>query len=148
MKQALSGCPAYFLGFQTDAELAPLYASSDIFAFPSRTDTLGQVVMEAQASGLPVLVSDEGGPKETIDDELTGLVIPARDAKRWYLAMDELLSDEPRRLRMARTAPQRMSRSSLANTFESFWADHVAVVEPPPQDELDVNRTPWSPVQV
>ena len=91
MKAALKDCPAYFLGFQSDAELGPLYASSDLFVFPSRTDTLGQVVMEAQASGLPVLVSDEGGPKETIDDGLTGLIVPGRDARRWCAAMEELL---------------------------------------------------------
>ncbi|MGB7158385.1 MAG: glycosyltransferase [Tepidisphaeraceae bacterium] len=148
MKSALADCPAHFLGFQSDEQLGPLYASSDLFVFPSRTDTLGQVVMEAQASGLPVLVSDEGGPKETMDDGLTGLIVPGRDASRWCSAMDELLGDEPRRLRMARTAPQRVSRFSLEKTFESFWAEHVKVVEPPPQDEADVSRTPWSPVQV
>ena len=55
--------------------LRNLYASSDLFVFPSRTDTLGQVVMEAQASGLPAIVSNEGGPKETVVDEITGRVI-------------------------------------------------------------------------
>ncbi len=149
MKAALRGFPAYFLGFQNDAELGPLYATSDLFVFPSRTDTLGQVVMEAQASGLPVLVSDEGGPKETMDDGLTGLIVPGRDAQRWCIAMNELLNDEPRRLRMARTSPQRVSRFSLEKTFESFWAEHVTIVEPPPpQGEVDVSRTPWSPVKV
>jgi glycosyltransferase involved in cell wall biosynthesis len=148
MKAALKGCPAHFLGFQSDEQLAPLYASADLFVFPSRTDTLGQVVMEAQASGLPVLVSDEGGPKEMIHDGVTGLVVPGRDAQRWCNAMDTLLSDDDLRQRMSRTAPQRMGRFSLEKTFESFWAEHVTVVEPPPQDEADVSHTPWSPVKV
>jgi hypothetical protein len=41
-----------------------------------------------------------------------------------------------------------VSRFSLEKTFEGFWAEHVTVVEPPPQDEADVSRTPWSPVKV
>ncbi len=117
MKQDLAGHPVYFLGVQGDESLGRLYASSDVFVFPSRTDTLGQVVMEAQASGLPVLVSNEGGPKEMTDDGLTGLVLPAVDPWVWCRAIDDLLADEPRRHRMARTAPQRVRRFSLEKTF-------------------------------
>ena len=83
MRKVLAGLPAYFLGQQDDASLRTLYASSDLFAFPSRTDTMGQSVMEAQASGLPVLVSDEGGPREMMDEGLTGLVLSGKDAKAW-----------------------------------------------------------------
>jgi glycosyltransferase involved in cell wall biosynthesis len=54
-------------------------ASSDVFAFPSRTDTAGNVVLEAQASGLPVLVSDAGGPRENIRAGETGFVCRAFD---------------------------------------------------------------------
>jgi len=125
MKAELRGLPAYFLGFQNDQQLAPLYAGSDLFVFPSRTDTLGQVVIEAQASGLPVLVSDTGGPKEVMGDGITGMVLPAVDPAVWALAIDDLLNDEPRRQRMARTAPGRMVRYSLEVTFEAFWADHL-----------------------
>ena len=87
MKQAVAGLPAYFLGFQNDAGLQRLFASSDLLAFPSRTDTLGQVVMEAQASGLPVLVSDEGGPREVMDDGLTGQVLLGSDSAAWAHAI-------------------------------------------------------------
>ena len=80
MKAALAGLPAYFLGYRNDGQLAPLYAGSDLFVFPSRTDTLGQVVMEAQACGLPAIVSNEGGPKEIVADGVTGLVLPGNDA--------------------------------------------------------------------
>jgi len=128
MKQELAGLSAYFLGVQGDTALGRLYASSDLFAFPSRTDTLGQVVMEALASGLPVVVSNEGGPKEMTDDGLTGIVLPGQDPSLWTRAIDDLLADEPRRRRMARTAPQRIRRFSLEKTFESFWSEHLATV--------------------
>jgi glycosyltransferase involved in cell wall biosynthesis len=125
MKKAAAGLPVHFLGYQNDRQLAALYASSDLFVFPSKTDTLGQVVIEAQAAGLPVLVSNLGGPKEVMDDQITGLVLNGDDAAAWQCAIHSLLDDVPRRMRMSRTAPQRMTRFSLLNVFESFWEEHV-----------------------
>ena len=54
---------AIFTGYLKGKELAKAYASADIFVFPSTTDTFGNVIIEAQASGVPVIVSDSGGPK-------------------------------------------------------------------------------------
>ena len=130
MKQALAGLPVYFLGQQEGTNLSALYASADLFIFPSRTDTLGQAVMEAQASGLPAIVTNEGGPKETVDDGFSGLVIAAQDPGAWCSAIDALLEDEPRRRRMSAAAVQRMSRYSLDKTFGAFWQDHAQAAEP------------------
>jgi glycosyltransferase involved in cell wall biosynthesis len=69
---------ATFLGWLADEELARAYASADVFLFASRTDTFGQVILEAQASGLPVLAVAEGGPKSLIEHGETGLLAPAR----------------------------------------------------------------------
>ncbi len=135
LKEMLSGLPHYFLGKLNDAQLGPVYASSDVFVFPSRTDTLGQVVMEAQSCGLPALVGNEGGPRELVDDEVTGLVLPATSTDRWTAGMLELLTDEPKRMRMARTAAQRASRFAIAKSFETFWGAHAAAAEGPISDE-------------
>jgi glycosyltransferase involved in cell wall biosynthesis len=71
-------CPdAEFLGQVPHADVATAMASADIFLFPSATDTLGNVVLEAQASGLPVVVSDEGGPRETMVSGQTGFIAHA-----------------------------------------------------------------------
>jgi glycosyltransferase involved in cell wall biosynthesis len=143
MRRALAGLPAYFLGYQDDRQLPSLYASADLLAFPSRTDTLGQVVMEAQACGLPALVAQEGGPKETVADGSTGLVLPGGDARRWADVMNELLDDAPRRQRMGRAAAARAERFSLARTFDAFWAAHVsAVAGPDVGDEEPIPATP------
>jgi glycosyltransferase involved in cell wall biosynthesis len=125
MKKTLAGLPVYFLGIQDDQSLPGLYASSDLFVFPSETDTLGQVVIESQAAGLPVLVSNKGGPKEVMDDGITGLVLPGDNVDRWVEAICGLLNDDAKRQRMSRTASQRMTRFSLAKTFEAFWEEHV-----------------------
>ena len=130
MAGELTGLPVHFLGWQTEGQLAELYASADLFVFPSTTDTLGQVVLEAQASGLPVVVSDQGGPQDVTADGITGLVLPADDPAVWAAAIDGLLTDTPRRMRMARTAPTRMARYGLGHTFAAFWDAHVAAAAP------------------
>jgi glycosyltransferase involved in cell wall biosynthesis/predicted metal-dependent phosphoesterase TrpH len=71
------GAAARFLGWLEGAELATAYADADIFAFPSATDTFGQVIIEAQASGLPVVAVAEGGPASLIEDRVTGLLCAA-----------------------------------------------------------------------
>jgi glycosyltransferase involved in cell wall biosynthesis len=74
MRSELEGvCPgAVFTGTLPPDEVAVAMASADIFVFPSRTDTAGNVVLEAQASGLPVLVSRTGGPRENLRPGETG----------------------------------------------------------------------------
>ena len=71
------GDHATFLGWLGGQDLARAYASADLFMFASRTDTFGQVILEAQASGLPVLAVDEGGPASLITTGETGLLAPA-----------------------------------------------------------------------
>ena len=68
------GDTATFLGWLEGVELARAYASADIFLFPSRTDTFGQVILEAQASGLPVVAVAEGGPRYLIENRISGLL--------------------------------------------------------------------------
>ncbi len=72
---------ATFLGWLAGTDLARAYAAADIFLFPSATDTFGQVVLEAQASGLPVVAVAAGGPLSLIEDRVSGLLGPPdRDA--------------------------------------------------------------------
>jgi glycosyltransferase involved in cell wall biosynthesis/predicted metal-dependent phosphoesterase TrpH len=71
------GARATFLGWLDSEQLAPVYASADMFLFASRTDTFGQVILEAQASGLPVVAAAEGGPLSLVEDGRTGLLRPA-----------------------------------------------------------------------
>jgi glycosyltransferase involved in cell wall biosynthesis len=129
MRKELAHLPVYFPGYQDDAQLPALYASADLFVFPSRTDTLGQVVMEAQSSGLPALVTPDGGPKESIDDGRSGVVVPETSAARWAAAINELLDDDARRHRMSHAAAQRASRYSLTRTFDQFWDEHLHACE-------------------
>ena len=70
--RARLGDAADFLGWLEGDDLARAYADADVFLFASRTDTFGQVILEAQASGLAVVAVDEGGPRALIDDGVSG----------------------------------------------------------------------------
>ncbi len=74
LEHAFSGLPVHFAGFLRGDELAAAYASADIFVMPSRTETLGLVVLEAMASGLPVVGARAGGIPEMIDHAKTGFL--------------------------------------------------------------------------
>lgn len=129
MQASLAGTRTRFLGFRYGGELSALYASCDAFVFPSTTDTLGQVVMESQASGLPVLVSDQGGPKEVVRDGETGFVLSAHDASAWTRAIVGLASDPVMRGRMGRAAHEFLQGFSMRRSFEHYWSVHEEVAE-------------------
>jgi len=112
---------AVFLGYLTGEALAQAYASADIFVFPSTTDTFGNVVIEAQASGLPVIVSDLGGPKELVEDGVNGLVTKAHDVQDVARAIVRLAGDRDMRMRMGKEARQSVVDRSWPGAFLKFW---------------------------
>ena len=91
LEQLLDGLPVTFTGFLDGDELPRAIASADVKLFPSTTDTWGNAPLEAQACGLPVIVSDVGGPAELMLDGVTGYCIPGHDADALYTAMVRLL---------------------------------------------------------
>ena len=79
--RARLGAAATFLGWLEGDALARAYADADLFLFCSQTDTFGQVVLEAQASGLPVVAVDAGGPSELIACGPPGILCPPGRAR-------------------------------------------------------------------
>lgn len=103
LEKLLTGLPATFTGFLSGDDLARAHASVDVKLFPSTTDTWGNAPLEAQASGVPVIVSDIGGPAELMRDGLTGLKVAGRDVHALHAAMTALMDPELR-ARMGRNA--------------------------------------------
>jgi len=85
---------AHFPGYLSGKELSSVYASSDLFLFPSTTETFGNVVLEALSSGLPAVVSDMGGCKEIIGKSGAGLVARSDDTNNFYQNCLRILNDE------------------------------------------------------
>ncbi len=101
-----------FLGWLEGEALARAYADADIFLFPSATDTFGQVVLEAQASGLPVVAVAEGGPLSLIEDRVSGLLCPAEPDALAGAVLE--LADQP-------LLRRRLARAGLAAVGERTW---------------------------
>jgi glycosyltransferase involved in cell wall biosynthesis len=114
---------ATFLGWLEGDELARAYASADIFLFASRTDTFGQVLLEAQASGTVVVAVGEGGPTSIVTDGATGRLCPA-DAGDLAGVVCELAAQPLQRERLARTAleavRERTWERSLARLADGY----------------------------
>jgi glycosyltransferase involved in cell wall biosynthesis len=72
--------------------------------FPSRTETCGLVVLEAMASGLPVIAANEGGVTENLRNGINGLALPAGDAAAFAAAVEELMTDGQQRHAMGQAA--------------------------------------------
>ena len=109
---------AVFAGTLGRGDVARWMASADVFVFPSCTDTAGNVVLEAQACGLPVVVSDQGGPRENMLPGVTGRVCRGGDAAAFAAAVGELASRPARRRAMAAAA----RRYALSRGWERAFA--------------------------
>lgn len=119
-------CPnAVFTGTLPPDAVAVAMASSDLFVFPSRTDTAGNVVLEAQASGLPVLVSDEGGPRENMHPGQTGEV--CTQTAEFCTRLVDLLTDPRRRAKYARAARAYAVRRSWDSALEPLFGAYRRV---------------------
>jgi len=117
---------AIFTGYLRGEDLAVGYASADFFAFPSTTDTFGNVILEAQACGLPSIVSDVGGPRDLVRDGVDGFVTHALDAKELAARAAELARGPELRARMGAAASARVQSRDWSSAFESFWGGSPA----------------------
>ncbi len=110
LKKRFKGTNTVFTGYMGGTELASAYASSDVFAFPSDTETLGFVAMEAMASGTPTVGARAGGIPDVIDEGVNGLMFTPGDLGDLTAKLKRLLFDEAERTRLATAARAEMER--------------------------------------
>jgi glycosyltransferase involved in cell wall biosynthesis len=99
---------AHFTGFVNGEELARAYASSDVFLFPSHTETFGNVTLEAMASGLPCLVADAIGSKSLVDDGVNGRWAKKQSIRDFTDKLEWIIADKDRMKELGE-ASRRMS---------------------------------------
>jgi glycosyltransferase involved in cell wall biosynthesis len=123
-----------FVGVQRGAELAAHYASSDVFLFPSLSDTFGNVVMEALASALPVVSFAVAAAAEHVDDGVSGRLVAAGDEAA-YLAAVQAITDPSLALAPMRAAAlaaaQRATWPEVLARFEARLEDTAHALEAP-----------------
>ncbi len=96
-----------FVGYTRGAELARAYSSSDVFLFPSETETFGNVTLEAMASGLPTVCADAPGSNALVSHGKTGYLASPRDSRAFYDRVRALVLDETLRGKLGINASRR-----------------------------------------
>jgi len=116
-----------FTGVLRGAALARAYANMDVLVFPSHTDTFGNVVLEALSSGVPAVVTPDGGPKYIVRDRVTGFV--AAD-EGFATAIGSLVRDRARLDRMRKSAREYALGCSWDAVFERVYAGYLTALPP------------------
>ena len=116
---------AEFAGVLRGEELSTAYANMDLLVFPSHTDTFGNVVLEALASGVPAIVTPDGGPKTIVRDGVTGRI--AEDAD-FATAVSSVLCDPVKHAAMRLAARAHALTMSWDSVFEGVYAGYEAVL--------------------
>ena len=119
----------HFVGYLGGQELAAAFASADAFVFPSRTETLGLVLLEAMAAGCPVVAARSGGIPDIVEDGVNGYLFDPNDEQGAIVATQHLLSNQEERETLRRNARQeaeRWSWSSATRQLQSYYRRVIA----------------------
>jgi glycosyltransferase involved in cell wall biosynthesis len=119
---------AIFLGNQSGEELSTTYASSDIFVFPSTTETFGNVTLEAMASGLPPICANKGGASGFIRDGITGILARPRDPDDMAMKIEYLLDHPERRESIANEAFLYGHKQTWESSFDKILHSYAEMI--------------------
>lgn len=126
LERLFAGSPCVFTGYLRGSDLAAAYASADVFAFAAANETFGNVVLEAMASGLPVIAPRSGGLLDYVEDGKTGLLFEPEDRGALVMAARWLLHDASfarelasASLRLARSRPWSDALDELIEHYQS-----------------------------
>jgi len=126
LERYFAGTPTYFPGYLRGEELASAFASADVFFLPSRTETLGLVLLEAMAAGCPVVAVAEGGIVDIVRDRITGHLYQPDDINGAISTVRSLLSNPSHRETIrthARLDVENWSWRASALQLEGFYHD-------------------------
>ena len=119
----------HVIGTHRGEELSRIYASADMLVFPSTTETLGQVGLEAGASGLPAIVSDQGGPQIYVQHGATGWVLPTDEADVWSRQIIACSNDPSLKTIGAHARDHIAQNFTWDHTLRSYWELHVEAIQ-------------------
>lgn len=137
LRAAFAGTNTVFTGFLGGDDLAAAFASGDAFVFPSTSETLGLVLLEAQASGVAVVAAASPATCEQIRDGSNGLVYDPRDPAALGRALEHLLADGALRDRLAHTG--------RAEALANGWGRASAALLDAYREVLDTYARGWRP---
>ncbi len=104
LEQLFANSDAHFTGYLLGDDLAQAYAAADVFVFPGPEETFGQVILEAMASGLPVIVTERGGPRTLVTEGQNGFICAVDDEAAFAERVSRLRDDPQLRVHMSDSA--------------------------------------------
>lgn len=116
-------------GYLKGADLAEMYASADLFIFPSSTETFGNVVLESLSSGTPAIVANEGGVKEIVQHNITGKICKKKNEHEFISGIIELLRKEDLRHNMGKAAREYALQQSWESILDGLIEEYRNVLE-------------------
>ncbi|MEI5907152.1 glycosyltransferase family 1 protein [Bacillus spongiae] len=128
IKEQLKTENVTFTGYLRGEDLAGAYASSDIFFFPSPTETFGNVVLEALASGVPAIVADSGGVKNIVQHEQTGFLCKPGGVEDFSGRIEQLMTDPLLRRKMSISAREYAFNQSWDRIFQKLFEEYQEVI--------------------
>jgi glycosyltransferase involved in cell wall biosynthesis len=134
LERHFEGTTTTFVGYLAGEELASAYASGDAFLFPSSTETLGLVLLEAMAAGCPVVGANRGGIPDIVSDGLNGCLYDPDESDSLTIAVRRLLGnpDTRRELRLAaRQEAERWSWASATDQLRGYYRQVVSQTQLP-----------------
>jgi glycosyltransferase involved in cell wall biosynthesis len=117
-----------FTGYLEGQELAEVYSASDLFIFPSPTETFGNVVLESLASGTPVIGANTGGVKSIIQEGITGLLCEPGNAAKFSKAITTLLTHPKQRVAMGQRSREYALTQKWDKIFDDLLRKYAAVI--------------------
>jgi len=130
LEQYFAGTPTYFVGYLRGQELASAYASADAFIFPSRTETLGLVLLEAMAAGTPVVAARSGGIPDIVTDGVNGYLFDPADEQGAIAATQRLFArpQERETLRQnARNEAERWGWAAATHQLRRYYQSVILI---------------------
>lgn len=124
LEKHFAGTPTHFVGYLTGKELGSAFASADAFIFPSRTETLGLVLLEAMAAGCPVVAARSGGIPDIVTDGVNGYLFDPADEEGAIAATVRLLKQQAEResLRQnARAEAERWGWAAATRQLQNYY---------------------------
>lgn len=129
LEQHFAGTPVHFVGYLQGIELATAFASADAFVFPSRTETLGLVLLEAMAAGCPVVAARSGGIPDIVTDGANGYLFEPSDPQGAIAATQRLLEAKAARETLRTNARQEAERwgwSAATRQLQNYYQTVLA----------------------
>ncbi|MEZ4912297.1 MAG: glycosyltransferase family 1 protein [Saprospiraceae bacterium] len=120
---------AFFLGHQNHETLSTLYASADAFIFTSVSESFGNVIIEAQASGLPAIIANGGGSASIIEDGINGFLCTPSDASVYVDALNYIFRDEQVRTSIIEAGLQSVKKYNWENLMSTYLTDIRFLIE-------------------